>query len=372
MKRHLFGIFVLVLIASGVTCAQGRTQVKTAGKSLPVFPYEQGWFGSDNGYSIPLTATRSLWLFGDPFVADADATHRNKYKTMIRNSIGISTCEPGKECTMRYYWEGKGTAKARSFFDTGTDEEWLWPMDGYRDGNALYMSAMVLRNRKGAGPEEVFGFEVAGTRWFAIENVLAPPEQWKMRSEELTGEELLPGSSTFADGKYVMTYALIGDGKDKSYMSVLRVARGKIAELRSNWEYLGADERWHAGTPKGDAKRVIEQPISEMSVRYHPSIKKWVAISGGLTFPTKHILARTADSATGPWSEPRIIFEFPEMNPKNPGYDNDTFCAATKEHVEFEHENLVITYACNSMSVGKVVENMTLYRPQVVVLDLPR
>jgi len=60
------------------------------------------------------------------------------------------------------------------------------------------------------------------------------------------------------------------------------------------------------------------------------------------------------------------------MKPANPGYDKDTFCYATKEHTEFEDSNLVLTYACNSFSLEKVKKNMDLYRPQVVVLDLPK
>ena len=369
MKRSLCLIFAFAII---VQIAFAGSPQESAKKALPNFPYSQGWFGADDAYSVPLSEMKSLWLFGDTFVAGPDVTERSKYKEMIRNSIGISTCEPGKECTMQYFWSNQGTDKPRSFFDTGTDAEWLWPLDAYRDGNTLYMSAMIVRNKKGAGPQDAFGFEIAGTSWFVLSNVLDAPDKWKITSKDITGDKLWAGNSIFADGKYVMMYSQVVAGEGKGHMTVLRVPRSKLAAPDKNWEYLGADNKWHAGMPNGDNNHVIEQAISEMSVRYHPSIKKWVAISGGLEFPSNHILLRTADSPIGPWSKPQVIFDFPEMDPKNPVYDKETFCYATKEHVEFESSNLVITYACNSMSLSKVVANMKLYRPQVVVLDLPK
>ena len=65
-------------------------------------------------------------------------------------------------------------------------------------------------------------------------------------------------------------------------------------------------------------------------------------------------------------------FEFPEMKPASPIYDKDTFCYATKEHTEFENANVVMTYACNSAVIAKVMNNIELYRPQVVVLNVPK
>ncbi len=83
-------------------------------------------------------------------------------------------------------------------------------------------------------------------------------------------------------------------------------------------------------------------------------------------------MARLADSRIGPWSSPRTIYEFPETNPDNPGYDKDTFCYAVKEHIEFAETKMALTYACNSMVVSKVMANMNIYRPRVVILDLPK
>ena len=60
------------------------------------------------------------------------------------------------------------------------------------------------------------------------------------------------------------------------------------------------------------------------------------------------------------------------MKTSTSGYDKDTFCYAVKEHIEFDDTKLALTYACNSMMLSKTVANMDIYRPRVVVFDLPK
>jgi hypothetical protein len=372
-SSHL--IFVALLFSSSILGSEtmdSNFQEKAVAKHLPAFPYEQGWLGADDAYSIPLTATKSVWLFGDTFVADPRTTLRSKYKAMPRNSVGISECDASKNCTMAYYWNNAASPKPRSFFDTGRDDVWYWPMDGYYDGKKLYLSLMIVRNKKGAGPEDPFGFEIAGTQWMVIDNPLDNPDRWHMNSKPLTSGELWVGNSTFMFGDYVYFYTQVSAGEGMGYMTVFRVPRDKLADPSKYCEYLSTDSKWHAGTPRGDAAHVINQAISEMSVRYHPNVRKWVAISGGPEFSSNRIVARTADSPVGPWSSPVTIYQFPEMSPKNPIYDKDTFCYATKEHVEFGNTEMVVTYVCNSMSLQKTIENMKIYRPQLVVLPIPK
>jgi hypothetical protein len=147
-----------------------------------------------------------------------------------------------------------------------------------------------------------------------------------------------------------------------------------MAAPSSAWEYLGRDGQWVSGLPHGhdDAMNLIDQPISEMSIRFHPSIHKWIALSAGPEFPSARAVARSADSPLGPWSAPQTIYEFPEMKASSPGYDKDTFCYAVKEHIEFTATKIALTYACNSFVLSKTVANMNIYRPKVLILDLPK
>jgi len=367
MKQHAASAFVFFVLSSAFGCAAIHAQ------RLPVFPYAEGWLGADAAYSIPLAPGRSLWLFGDTFVGDPATTLRAHFKTMVRNSIGIGICEPNKACTIRYYWRSQDAAKPRSFFDTGKDDVWYWPLDGILNGKTLYLSLMVVRNRPGASSKDAMGFEVVGTKWASVTNLSAPPDRWKISLRDMTGGDLLPGVSIVADGRFLLLYTHVieaqGRAQGRGYMALLRVPRDKIANPASHWEYLGRDSKWRLGTPHGDALHVIDQPISEMSVRYHPQWKEWVAVSSGPAPTSNHIVARIAGTPEGPWSEPFPIYQFPEMTQN---FDRDTFCYAAKEHIEFDDSNLVVTYACNSFSFEKVINNMAIYRPQVVVLPRPQ
>jgi hypothetical protein len=340
-------------------------------RPLPDFSYTQGWLGADDAYSVSLSPDKSIWLFGDTFVGSKETKRRSQYKEMVRNSIGISTCKPGATCTMSYFWQKPDSRKPRSFFDTGTDDLWYWPLDGFLDHKRLYVALMAVRNKPGAIPQDAFGFEITGTKLAVIENAEISPEKWHVSIQDLTDARQWAGHSMVVDGKYVIWYTRVSEGETDGYMVVMRIPRDKMANPSNAWEYLRRDSQWVPGLAREDAMHVIEQAISEMSVRYHPSIHQWLALSTGPEFPSPRVVARVADSPVGPWSSPQTIYEFPEMKRDNPGYDKNTFCYAVKEHVEFTDTKIALTYACNSMVLAKTIANMNIYRPRVVILDLP-
>ncbi|HET9698974.1 MAG TPA: hypothetical protein VFP40_19020, partial [Terriglobales bacterium] len=96
--RKSSAVFLLTLtLGCGVAVASSHratstpdVDVKDVAKHLPSFPYSEGWLGADDAYSIPLSPTKSVWLFGDTFVADPGTTLRTKAKSMPRNTVGIS------------------------------------------------------------------------------------------------------------------------------------------------------------------------------------------------------------------------------------------------------------------------------------------
>jgi hypothetical protein len=371
--------FACLILLLFVGSSAGQTGRSAAGmgdpdshRRLPEFSYTNGWLGSDVAYSIPLTATESLWVFGDTFVGARQSKLRSEYKTMVRNAVGISKCQPGKDCSMRYFWKNPTSAKPRSFFDTGTDELWYWPLDGFLGGKTLYLSLLAVRNKPGAPSELANGFEIVGTKLAVIDDVRGTPESWHVAIQDLTDSRLWPGVSMVPEGKYVIWYTQISTGEARGFMTVMRVPQDKMATPSGNWEYLDKNNQWVRGLAGSDAMHVIEQPISEMSVRYHPSIKKWLALSTGPEFPSDGAVVRLADFPVGPWSNPRTIYAFPEMNRDNPEYDKDTFCYAVKEHTEFAESKVALTYACNSMIVAKAIVSMNIYRPRVVILNLPK
>jgi len=371
-KRNLLTRLLLFGTVFGLVSPLAKPNDRKEETLLPEFQYTHGWLGADDAYSVPLAPGKSLWLFGDTFVAGEDARLRSQAKTMVRNSVAISLCERRSKCTLQYFWRQKGAPAPRSFFDTGTDDLWYWPLDGFVEGKTLYVALLAVRNKPGAKSNDAFGFEIAGTKLATIANWQVPPDQWDIAIEDLTGARLWTGVSILREGNYLIWYTQVSEGEGRGYMTAMRIPPNQVVAPFSAWEYLRSDGQWTSGLPHEDAMHLIDQPISEMSVRFHPSIHKWIAVSTGPEFPPARAVARSADSPLGPWSAAQTIYEFPEMKAATSGYDKDTFCYAVKEHLEFGDAKLVLTYACNSMVLSKTVANMDIYRPTVVILDLPK
>ncbi len=361
-----------LLLCFVLGCVASSALAQSPERQLPDFRYTNGWLGADGAYSVPLAPGESLWLFGDTFVGQQSTKLRSEAGAMVRNSVGISDCAAVRPCTIQYFWRKPSGKKPRSFFDTGKEDIWYWPLDGIFEGKALYLSLLVIRTKPGVKPDEPFGFEIVGTKLASIADARKPPESWQIAMKDLTDSRLWAGVSIVRDGEYAVWYTQASTGEGKGFMVAMRVPMKRLGDPPGNWEHLRKDHRWVAGLAGEDALHLMEQPISEMSVRYHPAIKKWIALSAGPEFPSTRAVIRVADSPVGPWSPPQTIHEFPEMKPDSPGYEKDTFCYAVKEHIEFTDTKIAMTYACNSMVLAKTVANMNIYRPRVVILDLPK
>src|SRR5208282_2117856 len=63
------------------------------GGCMPAFPLDPSWQGADAAYSIPLPDGRDVWIFGDTLFGENRALGSNGDPVMVRNSIGISSCD---------------------------------------------------------------------------------------------------------------------------------------------------------------------------------------------------------------------------------------------------------------------------------------
>src|SRR5258707_8214205 len=100
MKQFTFLLLFIGSLAcqSDISPSPAATSEPGTVRPLPEFGYTEGWLGADDAYSIPLTSTESLWLFGDTFVGTGETKLRNQAKTMVHNSVGISKCDQRKSC----------------------------------------------------------------------------------------------------------------------------------------------------------------------------------------------------------------------------------------------------------------------------------
>ncbi len=350
------GLFVLLSAARG-----------SAASCQPAFPYSEGWLGGDIAYSIPLGDGRSIWLFGDSFVGGREQRVRAGSK-VVANTVALSTCA-GDRWNIHYLWRQRGDGSAGAFFESVSDKYRYWPMDGFLDDGVLYIALMQVATKPGGGP---FGFESVGVKLARIANPQAQPAYWLIEYQDLSsGKAVFPGVAAIVERPYVYLYAVVEDRAKDHPLILTRVPLEHLNHAAAAIEYLGKDGTWKAGLDWQEARVVMDRGATELSVRYHPQVGKWVEIQGKPEFASREIEFRMSARLEGPWSAWRPLFIVPETLLGRGGDSKDTFCYAAKEHIEFASAaDVLVTYVCNSLDLKKQIGDMAIYQPKAVALKL--
>ena len=383
------GLALWLLLASGCAALQGPAVRPPA--CWPQFPYQAGWLGGDGAYSIPLSPTRSLWLFGDTFVGSPGQADR-RGATFIHNSIGISECGADARFDVRYFW-GAGDGGARAFLERG-DAGWWWLFGGFVHEGRLYVGLIEVEKSAPRGPLNM-PFRFTGTALARIDDPSAAPETWRPAVLPLSRSDVaLPVSAMLTHGAYLYLFAFVDAGDGRLPRILLRLPLERLSEdgapLEAALETLDASGVWRAGFAPESARILMDDNATEMSVRYHADLGKWIAIynypdsnAGFPRSPTSDaVYARSADRLEGPWSEPDLIFRIPELAPGfAPPPDPNTGCYAAKEHPDFSLPgSLTFTYVCNLFTgpgedpyaiLARLQRRMDLYRPVAASVSLP-
>ena len=361
--HHLLAFLNLSLAFSGV-----------ANDSVPLtFPLQQGWLGGDEAYSVLLDATnnRSLWMFGDSYVR-SDSTLSRVGAKMIANTVAIRTSD-GVRQTIDYFWKNQETTKQQAFFSPGTEAFRYWPEDGFVYNGKLYLCLIRIQSA-GAG---AFGFREIGVDLATVTNPQNAPPDWQIKYTPLSSStDIFPGISTVLSSDYVYLFA-DNDAAAHKHDRPIYLARIPLPLLdtdpSAHLQYLADENVWKPGPIGSDAVIIMNRGVTEMTVRWHPNINRWVDIQISNEFPAHQIWRRQASNLTGPWSEPVSIYTMPEYSPSNPGYGPKRFFYAGKEHIEFLNATNgfgLVTYVGNSMSASDVEHDLKLYVPQVVPLTV--
>jgi hypothetical protein len=214
-------------------------------------------------------------------------------------------------------------------------------------------------------------FETCGSDLAQIAHLDRDPDHWQVTIHPLVpdGVKAYPSAAAVMNDGYAYIFALYEEGTRP--LLATRIPVSGLASPSTNIEYLAADGSWKPGFDPAKAKEVMKHGSSELSIRYHPSLKKWLAVMIDPAPFSDKIIVRTAPRLLGPWSEGEVIYVVPEMQP-GPRRDKNVFCYAGKEHPELETgSDLVLTYVCNSMDVPELATHRDIYYPQVLRLPLP-
>lgn len=356
-----------------------RAQENSTSNCIPSFPFQQSWWGADAAYSIALPQGRSVWIFGDTLYGDRRVVVGSDPR-MVRNSIGISSCEGG-DWKVDYFIRHGKDGEPEDFFQAQHENTWYWALDGFLYKNDLWVTLLCLRNAPKTS-SKALGFETCGADLAKVSGLEKDPQKWSIKYFSLISEGVhaYPSATALVEGEYAYIFAFLETGSRP--MLLTRIPLSGLDAPAEHLRYLAKNGTWKPGLQRGDAKHVMKHGNTEMTVRYHPQLKEWVAIMNYPKLFSDKIVVRTAPQLTGPWSAGSVIYRVPEMQKGKPGYDKDTFCYAAKEHPEFRQPgsgqpgsgkagSLLITYACNTMKVQKLTTNLNIYFPKAVRVPFP-
>jgi len=114
---------------------------------MPAFPLDPSWQGADAAYSIPLPDGRDIWIFGDTLYGEKRGLLPNGDPLMVRNSIGISTCDKHGKAKLTYVVRHeRERSLQKDFFAAQHPHTWYWAMDGFFYDKSLWVTLLCVRN----------------------------------------------------------------------------------------------------------------------------------------------------------------------------------------------------------------------------------
>ena len=362
----LFALVCLMLAGASAWAASADSAC------TPKFPLEQGkpmgWLGADAAYSIPLPDGRDVWIFGDTLYGEKRVVRGNAPQ-MVRNSIGISTCGSGR-WKLTYVIRKDADGRPHDFFPARLPHTWYWAMDGFVVKHDLWVTLLCVRSEPSA-KSQAMAFATCGAGLAHIPSPGSDPQKWKMQIMPLVadGAHAYPSATAVVSARNAYIFALKESGTRP--LLATRIPLSGLSDPAGHLQYLAGNGKWKSGFDPQSAKEVMRRGSTELSIRYHPELHKWLAVMFAPGAFTSTILLRSAPRMTGPWTEGQPIYQVPEMQPGKPGYDKNIFCYAAKEHPEFERGDLVFTYVCNTFAVPELATNLGIYDPRVVRMPMP-
>lgn len=323
-----------------------------------LFRSDPRWMGSDDAYSVPLGGDRTLWLFGDTFIADEPGQTRRECH-FIRNSIAIQNGADPSSAEIAFHW-GASDHRPLSFFEV-ENQEWLWPLDGMMIDSILLLFLMKVRSpsRRSRGPidewreEGPLGFfDVFDFQCIRVLNPQDPPGAWD--AETVTQREdsggIITGAALLRHGEHLLAY---GWRNRKGYLCRWDASRAAAGDLR-RWEWWTGDA-WSLDL--AGATVVLPRCTTEFTVHRHRDRMLQVQLT---TVDGGAIQSRHSDQPHGPFSLLEDLYSPPEAD--RPG----VFIYAAKAHPQLTGCDLVCTYASNGRDVDETLDDDSIYFPRFV------
>lgn len=370
----------LLVVATALTVASPIAAVEQAPPIVPAvevtaaipnaavtsaFLNFDGWTGGDAAYSVPVTKSRSLWLFGDTFIGKIQNGVRMK-ATMVHNTAAWLDRRSNGSYKTRYFWRTDSGRPAALVQPEGPTKAYYWPSGMALVGNKLALFCKLVVDKP--GDDSGFGFD-----WVAQELVLvdnpAPTEpcNWTYKPFKLPGGEaaIMPGSACLAVDEYTYVFSTIEEKSNRPCV-LMRIPSSDLAKADvSKFQYWVDKGEW-TNYPSAPPVRLFEHAAPEMSVSKVAGLPGYWAVysEDGLS---PNILLRHAPKPEGPWSDPLLLYRAPEAL-----RDPKLLCYGAKHHPELSSvdRTLLITYCLNPGPLSAHRTQPLAYFPKAITVTL--
>ncbi len=290
-----------------------------------------GWLGGDAAHSIPVAPDRSVWLFGDTFWGTSVDGTREGGWAFTNGSIALH--DPTAPASRPVFFRGDDPT---GFFEhrAPSGGDFYWTTQGVAYDGALYVFAM---NVIGIGRQE--GFSV-----LRVDEPLADPRDWTWTVTDVPlGDGAgLPITAVHVEEPWVYLF-----GWDDRLGPVRRTVLARASTDALVAGLTPDDVTWWTETGEWVAEperagTLIGEGVTESHVQWVPALGRWAFVVYNAF--TGELRLSTAPSLTGPWTEPRCLWEVPEI-----GRIDSLIAYAGRLHPEYatRDDELVLTYVTN-------------------------
>lgn len=314
------------------------------------------WTGGDETVSVKLPDGRTAWLFSDTFLGEVNPDRSRPQSTpLVHNSIVLQSGN-----TLGPTLIGGTAAQPKSLVGWETDDQpndaGYWVNDGTVVGDKLVVFYTHYRKTGGG----VLDIEQAGT---AIATFSLPSMTLVSKVDLAVGVQLKWGVAVERDIDHYYIYGVEGGPDGQKFLHIARVEAAQLASP-SAWEYWtgNAGAPWSA--QESQSGRVMSGVGDGMSVKRVNGRYVLVTHDTNLAF-NPDIVAYTADSLAGPFTNRTHVYKAPENS------DNVVVYDARVHMVTPNSSTIVVSYNVNSLKPEDVYKDVRLYRPRFVTVTLP-
>jgi hypothetical protein len=321
------------------TIEPGRTELFNAYSDSGV-----GWTGGDSTYSVRLTGGRTLWLFSDTFLGPVNPDLSRPLETPFLNNSFVEQ----RGGTLRTVTGGTAE-EPESLVPPVEPDTWSWL--GAGTATARSLDVMFVEFEK-------FGPDMWDFGWKANKLVRFDPKSYQVRDVvPMPSESGVTWASWIERaGGHTYVYGVDDQGASK-YMHLARV-RGR--DLTAPWEFW-TGSGW--SPDEADTVAIMPGVANEYSVTRFKDGYLLVTQDTTEVF-SRDIVSYVSCTPWGPFVPAATLYQTPETGA-------NIFTYNAHEHPEQRRgDRLLVTYNVNSLVSDELYDDVTIYRPRFVEVEL--